>query len=183
MPKFGVNLLLWADKFDRETVDLIPKVAEMGFEGVEIPIFDPDTVDIPHTQAALKTTGLEPIGCNIMGPDRNPIDEDPAIRETGKVYLKRASRLSLNWVEIPSSVPCTAQSGNSSAEAEINKNGIGVLKDSKRSLNSQDSTVSHSPANRSTDLKPTSSTSPKMPSNSPKPWTAHISRFTSIRST
>ena len=30
MPKYGVNLLLWADKFDRETVDLIPKVAEMG---------------------------------------------------------------------------------------------------------------------------------------------------------
>ena len=90
MPKFGVNLLLWADKFDRETVDLIPKVAEMGFEGVEIPIFDPDTVDIPHTQAALKSTGLEAIGCNIMGPDRNPIDEDPEIRETGKAYLKRA---------------------------------------------------------------------------------------------
>ncbi|MDE0014176.1 MAG: sugar phosphate isomerase/epimerase [Candidatus Poribacteria bacterium] len=90
MPKFGVNLLLWADKFDRETADMIPKVAEMGFEGVEIPIFDPDTVDIPYTQALLQDTGLEPIGCNIMGPDRNPIDEDSAIRETGKIYLKRA---------------------------------------------------------------------------------------------
>ena len=37
MPKFGVNLLLWADKFDRETADLIPKVAEMGFEGCRNP--------------------------------------------------------------------------------------------------------------------------------------------------
>ena len=59
-------------------------------KGVEIPIFDPDTVDIPYTQALLQDTGLEPIGCNIMGPDRNPIDEDSAIRETGKIYLKRA---------------------------------------------------------------------------------------------
>ncbi len=90
MPKFGVNLLLWADKFDRETVELIPKVAEMGFDGVEIPIFDPETVDIPYTQAVLKQTGLQAIGCNIMSPDRNPIDEDPAIRENAKVYLKRA---------------------------------------------------------------------------------------------
>ena len=56
---------------------------------VEIPIFDPDTVDIPYTQAILKDTGLETIGCNIMAGDRNPIDEDPAIRENGKNYLKR----------------------------------------------------------------------------------------------
>ena len=93
MPKFGVNLLLWADKFDRETADLIPKVAEMGFDGVEIPIFDPDTVDIPYTQALLKDTGLETIGCNIMAGDRNPIDEDPAIRENGRTYLKRCCEI------------------------------------------------------------------------------------------
>ena len=89
MPKYGVNLLLWAAKFDRETVDLIPKVAEMGFDGVEIPIFDPDTVDIPHTKAALRDTNLHPIGCAIMAGDRNPIHEDAAIRENGKDYLKR----------------------------------------------------------------------------------------------
>ncbi len=88
MAKFGVNLLLWADKFDRETVDLIPKVADMGFDGVEIPIFDPSTVDIPHTKAALNDTGLHPIACAIMGPDRDPINEDAAIRENGKKYLK-----------------------------------------------------------------------------------------------
>jgi D-psicose/D-tagatose/L-ribulose 3-epimerase len=88
MPKFGVNLLLWADKFDRESVALIPKVADMGFEGVEIPIFAPSTVDIPHTQAALQATGLQAIGCAIMGPDRDPINEDAAIRENGINYLK-----------------------------------------------------------------------------------------------
>ncbi|MDE0042685.1 MAG: sugar phosphate isomerase/epimerase [Candidatus Poribacteria bacterium] len=90
MPKYGVNLLLWADKFDRETVDLIPKVADMGFDGVEIPIFDHATVDIPLTNAALRDTNLHPIGCAIMAHDRNPIHEDVAIRENGKDYLKRS---------------------------------------------------------------------------------------------
>jgi D-psicose/D-tagatose/L-ribulose 3-epimerase len=90
MPKYGVNLLLWADKFDRETVDLIPKVAEMGFDGVEIPIFDHATVDIPLTKAALRDTNLHPIGCAIMIQDRNPIHEDVTIRENGKDYLKRS---------------------------------------------------------------------------------------------
>ena len=75
MPKFGINLLLWAAKFDRETVNLIPKVAEMGFDGVEIPIFDPATVDISHTKMALRDTNLHPMGCAIMGPDRNPIHQ------------------------------------------------------------------------------------------------------------
>ena len=90
MPKFGINLLLWAAKFDCETVNLIPKVAEMGFDGVEIPIFDPETVDIAHTKAALRDTNLHPMGCAIMGPDRNPIHEDAAIREIGKNYLRRS---------------------------------------------------------------------------------------------
>jgi len=88
MPKFGVNLLLWASKFDRETVGLLPKVADMGFDGVEIPIFDPATVDIPYTKTVLRDTGLHPIACTIMGPDRDPINEDAAIRENGKRYLK-----------------------------------------------------------------------------------------------
>ncbi len=90
MPKYGVNLLLWAAKFDRDTVALIPKVAEMGFDGVEIPIFDPETVDMPHTKAALTNTNLHPIGCAVMAQDRNPIHEDAAIRQNGKDYLKRA---------------------------------------------------------------------------------------------
>jgi D-psicose/D-tagatose/L-ribulose 3-epimerase len=94
MPKFGVNLLLWASKFDRETVELIPKVADMGFDGVEIPIFDPSTVDIPHTQTALRDTGLHPITCTIMGPDRDPINKDSAIRENGKNYLMQCIEIS-----------------------------------------------------------------------------------------
>jgi D-psicose/D-tagatose/L-ribulose 3-epimerase len=90
MPKFGISLLLWADKFDNETVDeFFPKVAEMGFDGVEIPIFDPVKVDIPYTKAALRETGLHPISNTIMGLDRDVIAEDAATREQGKKYLKR----------------------------------------------------------------------------------------------
>ena len=88
MPKFGVNLLLWAAKFDRESVALIPPVAEMGFDGVEIPVFDPTTVDIAHTKSVLNDLGLEVLTCAIMGPDRDPISDDPSVRQNGKDYLK-----------------------------------------------------------------------------------------------
>lgn len=88
MPKYGVSLLLWTDKFDKESIDLIPMVAEFGFDGVEIPFFDPDTVDIPATKAALEEHNLGCTGCAITGPGRDIISLDPAERQTGKDYLQ-----------------------------------------------------------------------------------------------
>lgn len=87
MPKYGINLLLMTGKFDHESVELIYKVADMGFDGVEIPIFDPDTVDVEATKKALESTNLECTGCTIMSPERDIISDEPEIRETGKNYL------------------------------------------------------------------------------------------------
>ena len=78
----------------RETADLIPKVAEMGFDGVEIPIFDPDTVDIPlHPSTPQGYRFRDLSGVISWRGDRNPIDEDPAIRENAKTYLKRCCEI------------------------------------------------------------------------------------------
>lgn len=88
MVKFGVSLLLWTDKFDSESVELIPKVGGMGFEAVEIPIFDPAAVDLKATKEALGETGLIPIGGVIMSPERDPISDDPSVRRGAIDYLK-----------------------------------------------------------------------------------------------
>jgi len=88
MPKFGVNLLLWTDKFDKESVELIPMVAKLGFDGLEIPIFAPEQVDIPATKAALEDNNLGCTGCVIHGPDRDLISDDAAIRQNAKDYMK-----------------------------------------------------------------------------------------------
>lgn len=88
MLKYGVNLLLMTGKFDHESIDLIYKVADMGFDGVEIPIFDPDTVDVEGTKKALESTNLDCTGCTIMSPERDIISDDPEFRENGKNYLK-----------------------------------------------------------------------------------------------
>jgi len=88
MPKYGINLLLMTGKFDHESIGLIDKVADMGFDGVEIPFFDPSVVDVEGTKKALKSNNLGCTGCTIMSPDRDIISDDPEIRETGKKYLK-----------------------------------------------------------------------------------------------
>jgi len=89
MPKYGVNLLLWTDKFDKESIELIPKVAKLGYDGVEIPIFAPEQVDIPATKAALEDNNLGCTGCVILGPDRDLINSDVAVRQNAKDYLKK----------------------------------------------------------------------------------------------
>lgn len=88
MFKYGVNLLLMTGKFDHESIGLISKVADMGFDGVEIPIFDPESVDVEGTKKALEANNLDCTGCTIMSPERDMISDDPAIRENGKNYLK-----------------------------------------------------------------------------------------------
>ena len=89
MFKYGINFLLWSGSFDKSTLPLINKAAEMGFDGVEIPIFDPAVVDVEATKDALKAAEVECSGgCSILGDDRDIISDDPAIRENAKKYMK-----------------------------------------------------------------------------------------------
>ncbi len=88
MVKYGVNFLLWSGEFTKESLPLIQKAADMGFDGVEIPIFDPDAVDVQATKEALAAVGMGCTGCSILGDDRDLISDDPAIRENAKKYMK-----------------------------------------------------------------------------------------------
>ncbi|MBM3211928.1 sugar phosphate isomerase/epimerase, partial [Candidatus Poribacteria bacterium] len=58
MVKYGINFLLWSGDFTKESIPFIKKAADMGFDGVEIPIFNPNTVDIEATKEALKANGM-----------------------------------------------------------------------------------------------------------------------------
>ena len=100
MAKYGVNFLLWSGSFTKESLPLIRKAADMGFDGVEIAVFDPDDVDIKATKDALKAAGMGCTICSILGDDRDLISDDPAIRENAKKYMKEC-------IEI-----CSALDGN-----------------------------------------------------------------------
>jgi len=41
--KFGINTLLWGATFGAADFHHLPRIKEAGFDGVEIPIFDPAT--------------------------------------------------------------------------------------------------------------------------------------------
>jgi D-psicose/D-tagatose/L-ribulose 3-epimerase len=86
--KFGVNAWVWTSPLTTEELKVYaPKIAQMGFDWIEIPLESLDDLDPVEGAVIIKENGLEVSGCAAMGPDRDLIHEDPAIRENGMQYL------------------------------------------------------------------------------------------------
>ena len=94
--KYGMNLLLWTDDPTRESLlPLYGRLRAMGFDGVELPIFDP----VPERFAALgrrlDDLGLERTAVTVRTPADDPISPDPAVR---RAAVER-SRLAVDCCE------------------------------------------------------------------------------------
>jgi len=62
----GVNLMLWTGSFSGGDIPLIAKVAKLGFDSVELPLFNLDIVDVPTTRRALADSGLGATACTVI---------------------------------------------------------------------------------------------------------------------
>ena len=88
--KTGMNLLLWADHVTAEHDGLLEQIAALGFDSVEIPIFNTDDhAGYMRLGERLKSLGLGATAVTVMGPQANPISPDPAIRAAAVDYLDR----------------------------------------------------------------------------------------------
>ena len=89
--KIGFNLLLWTGHVPKENFPLFRKLKAVGYDGVEIPIFD--TSDPNHFKkigASLRDNGLETTAVTVS-PDEehNPISPVAKNRKGGLDHLKR----------------------------------------------------------------------------------------------
>ena len=91
--KFGLNALLYTAEFSNDTLDLIPKTAEFGYDGIELPFFDLSTIDATATRRALEAAGIGATGCAIMLPGTSLISDDPAERKAGAERLGQCIEL------------------------------------------------------------------------------------------
>lgn len=78
--KLGVNGFLWTAAFGPQHVELLAKVKAWGFDGFEIPIFDPAALNAAAIRTALQQYGLEPLLCTILPAGLSCIDEDAQVR-------------------------------------------------------------------------------------------------------
>ena len=87
--QFGVNAWVWVSPLTTEELkQLAPKVADMGFDSIQVPIEGISDLDYETGAAIIRDNGLEVSVCAAMGPDRDLIHEDESIQENGVKYIR-----------------------------------------------------------------------------------------------
>ena len=89
--RFGVNTWVWTSPLTTEELArLAPHVATLGFDWFEVPLEGLDDLDYEQGAAIIRDLGLGVSCCVAMGPDRDLIHPDPAIRASGIAYVRGA---------------------------------------------------------------------------------------------
>jgi len=87
--KFGMNMLLWTDNIEEAHLPVLSELKSLGYEGVELPLFE---LDVDHYAAwgrRLDDLGLQRTAVTVRGPEDNPISSDPAIRAAAVAANKK----------------------------------------------------------------------------------------------
>ena len=86
--KYGMNLLLWSGEVNDDLLPVLERLAAMGFDGVELPIFNLD-LDYAALGKRLDDLGLARTAVTVRNVDDNPISPDAAVRAKGVELNKR----------------------------------------------------------------------------------------------
>ncbi len=89
--KFGLHTLVFGDRWDvTQAREVGRAAAEIGYDLIEVLMFDPYTLDMAATRAALQGTGLGLRLGMALGPVTDISSDDPAIARAGEAAVGRA---------------------------------------------------------------------------------------------
>lgn len=88
--KFGMNMLLWTTDCSEEHFPLFESLKSIGYDGVELPIFDMDLDRFKKIGKKLDDLRLGRTAVTVCTDAENPISPDAAIRDAGLARLKKA---------------------------------------------------------------------------------------------
>src|SRR5438270_13160608 len=129
--KTGMNMLLWATHVTADHFPIIAKLKKVGFDGVEIPIFEGDVDHYKKIRKELDNLGLGCTTVGLMTPEANPIAPDPALRQAAVERFKRliewTATLKADLMAGPFHSPLGVFSGSGPTEDE-KKRGADVLR-------------------------------------------------------
>jgi len=86
--KIGINLLLWTSKIGEAHYPLFAKLKKMGYDGVEIPVFEGTAQEYKALGAVLRDNGLGATAVTVMNSETNPISGDPKVRQAARDRLR-----------------------------------------------------------------------------------------------
>jgi D-psicose/D-tagatose/L-ribulose 3-epimerase len=88
--RYGLNLLLWTDTLNDAVLPLLDEIKQIGYDAVELPVFELDVDKCARWGKHLDGAGLARTGVTVRGPDENPMSPDPAVRRRGVEHNKAA---------------------------------------------------------------------------------------------
>ena len=88
--KLGVNTFIWSAEFSAAQLPLLPRIKGHGFDGVEVPMFDPANFQAKDIRRGVEANGLECTVCSIIPQGRSLISADPDVRQRTRQHLRDA---------------------------------------------------------------------------------------------
>lgn len=90
--KFGVNLFIWTANFGPSDFDLLPRIKQEGFDGVEVALFDPTEFPAAGIRKALEANALEGTVCSVLPAGFSVISEDGDVRRKTVGHMQACIR-------------------------------------------------------------------------------------------
>jgi D-psicose/D-tagatose/L-ribulose 3-epimerase len=88
--KLGVNMFIWTAEFTLAHLPLLPRIKEHGFDGVEVPLFDPSGFPAAEIRKGLAANDLQCTVCSIIPSGRSLITDDAGVRRRTQQHLRDA---------------------------------------------------------------------------------------------
>ena len=85
--KIAMNTLVYGPDMNESIIQHLAYIKEVGYEGVEIPIFVVDQEYWKPWKAEIDRLGLTVFTVTFLGADMNTISSDPAVRQKGIEFL------------------------------------------------------------------------------------------------
>jgi len=86
--KLGINTLLWGAEVGGQDFARLPAIRAAGFDGIEVPIFDPASFPAAALRRAVATVGLECAAVSIIPRGAGLGDEDSGARARAEAHVR-----------------------------------------------------------------------------------------------
>ncbi|MEI7588356.1 MAG: sugar phosphate isomerase/epimerase family protein [Chitinophagia bacterium] len=96
--KFAVSSWLFVSPFTTESIEpIFEKVAQLGYDAIEIAVEDPELIDAEKVAIALRKYHLTAVVCGAFGSSRDLTSHDPAIHQQCFDYIEACLKLCNQW--------------------------------------------------------------------------------------
>lgn len=86
--KFGANTFIWADRFGAEQFPILETIKRAGFDGIEVPLFDPGQYRSRAARRAIEQHDLESTVCSVLPEQLHTGSSEAEIRKRTLEHLR-----------------------------------------------------------------------------------------------